>query len=109
MVPATVRGTDLRPGQKVLVRDLPVTGHVRTPWYVKGRIGTIVAERGRWPNPELLAYGRPDPDGVDLYAVEFDQTDLWSPYAGSVKDRLLLDLYAHWLEPAADDPEGRDR
>jgi len=97
-------------GQLVTVRELPVTGHVRTPWYVRGRTGRVVAERGRWPNPELLAYGRDDHDGADVFAVEFDQHELWSTYEGSADDRLLLDLCAHWLEGApGDDAHGGDR
>jgi hypothetical protein len=32
--------------------------------------------------------------------VRFDQKDVWEQYAGPVSDRLLVDLYEHWLEPA---------
>ena len=92
----------LRVGSTVRVLDRPVTSHVRTPWYVRGRTGRVVAELGRWPNPELLAYGHADDEGVDLFRVEFDQIDLWPSYAGATGDRLMLDLYAHWLAPLDD-------
>jgi len=105
--PGDVSGASLatvtfQTGQTVTVRELPVTGHVRTPWYVRGRTGRVVGGRGRWPNPELLAYGQEDPDGTDVFAVEFEQHHLWSSYEGPAHDLLVLDLCAHWLEDASD-------
>jgi len=88
-------------GDRVIVRHAPAQGgmprHVRTPTYVRGHRGRIVASRGRWPNPEILAEGLPDPLGADLYAVEFEQHELWPGYRGEPQDRVVLDLYAHWL------------
>lgn len=91
----------LAAGDPVLVRRSPLEGpmprHVRTPAYVRGRRGRVLASRGRWPNPEVLAEGRADPVGADLFAVEFDQRDLWPEYRGGPHDRVVVDLYAHWL------------
>jgi nitrile hydratase len=88
-------------GDRVIVRDAPAQGamprHVRTPAYVRGHRGRIVAWRGRWPNPELLAEGMSDPVGADLFAVEFEQHELWPDYHGAPGDRVVMDLYAHWL------------
>lgn len=95
----------LQAGQRVRVRQSSTPGHVRTPWYVQGKSGLIVRELGRWLNPEILAVGREDPYGVYLYAVEFEQHRLWCDYQGCSRDRLVLDLYAHWLEPLV---EGED-
>jgi len=89
-----------RTGQSVIVRELPRSGHSRTPGYVRGRTGRIVAGRGRWPNPELLAYGGADPSGTEVFAVEFEQRDLWPSYRGSQRDRVVVDLWAHWLQEA---------
>jgi nitrile hydratase len=88
----------LADGTHVRVRRAFSPGHFRTPAYVRGKPGTIVATCGRFPNPEELAYGR---DGLPkriLYRVRFRQVDLWHEYAGNVDDALDIDLYDHWLE-----------
>ena len=62
----------LAPGQIVRVRDDwpeargPV--HIRTPHYLRGRIGTIRNILGCFPNPEDLAFARPAPR-LTLYHV----------------------------------------
>jgi nitrile hydratase subunit beta len=80
-----------------------MAGHARTPGYVQGRPGVVVAYRGIWPNPELLAYRLDDLAGVALFTVDFNLTDLWPDYAFNA-DRVAVDLYEHWLEPSK--PEG---
>jgi hypothetical protein len=35
-----------------------------------------------------------------LYMVCFGQRELWETYGGGPNDRLCIDLYEHWLEPA---------
>ena len=91
----------LRPGDSVIVRTVPSDGiirrHVRTPWYVRGRHGRVIAGRGCWPRPEILAEGVSDPTCSHLYAVEFDQRELWPGYRGGSDDRVVLDLSGHWL------------
>jgi hypothetical protein len=74
---------------------------MRTPGYVQGKPGVVVAYRGVWRNPELLAYRHDDPVGVELYAVAFEPRVLWPDYEGNPADRVALDLYEHWLEPGA--------
>lgn len=90
----------LAPGQRVRVLDGPSVGHVRTPWYVKGKHGTVAGNWGSFRNPETLAFGGDGQPTRPLYYVGFRQADLWPDYAGSAADTLYLDLYEHWLEEA---------
>lgn len=54
---------------------------------------------GAFRNPESLARGGDGFPAQPLYRVEFAQTALWGRYRGPAHDKLLLDLYQHWLEP----------
>lgn len=89
-----------KPGDRVRVRVASPPGHIRTPAYVQGKIGSIEALHGDFRNPESLAYSGDGLPKQFLYLVRFDQTRLWERYAGSPRDALLVDLYEHWLEPA---------
>jgi hypothetical protein len=96
--------TRFRPGDRVWVRDDEKPGHVRTPHYIRGKTGEIAAVHGVFRNPELLAYGKDGFPKRPLYLVGFRQSDVWPDrYAGSRQDRVYVDIYEHWLEPA----EGR--
>jgi nitrile hydratase subunit beta len=88
------------PGDAVLVKtdDPPI--HHRTPWYVKGKTGWIDAVYTPWPNPEEMAYGITDGEPIRVYRVGFEQRDLWDEYEGPERDRLVVDIFEHWLEPA---------
>ena len=86
------------PGMMVRVRDIPVKGHMRTPAYVRGRQGWIEGLQGTSPNPERRAYGADGLPPVPLYLVRFRQSDLWPGSDGG--DRLVLDIFEHWLERA---------
>jgi nitrile hydratase subunit beta len=88
-------------GESVQVKADDPPKHHRTPWYVKGKKGWIEAIYEPWPNPEEMAYGITDGPHVPLYRVEFDQRGLWGDeYEGSERDRLIVDIFEHWLEPA---------
>jgi hypothetical protein len=87
-------------GTVVRVRDLPVTGHMRTPFYVRGHRGRVEACQGSFANPEERAYGASGLPARPLYHVRFRQKDLWPGYGGPAADSLSLDLFEHWLEPA---------
>lgn len=89
--------TELNPGDLVRVRDDYPPGHIRTPVYVRGKIGRVTRCFGAFGDPELLAYRLEGPE-QELYEVRFLQRDLWSDYSGSEKDSVDLDLYRHWLE-----------
>jgi nitrile hydratase subunit beta len=88
------------PGSPVRIRmdDPPI--HHRTPWYVKGKTGRVDAVYDPWPNPEEMAYGRTDKPPVRLYRIEFEQPHLWNDYTGPQSDKLVIDIFEHWLEPA---------
>jgi nitrile hydratase len=97
-VTTTIGGFDV--GQRVRVRAAYPPGHVRTPFYIRGKIGVIERSLGPCPNPEERAYGRSDgPDQV-LYRVRFLQSDTWPNYAGPATDTVDVEIYQHWLEPA---------
>ncbi len=89
-----------KPGDRVRVRVALPAGHCRTPAYIRGKTGTVEAIHGVFRNPEALAYGRDGLPKRPLYLVGFPQRHVWASYAGSPHDRLLIDLYEHWLEPA---------
>jgi len=89
------------PGDRVWVRDEEKPGHVRTPHYIRGKIGTIAAIHGIFRNPESLAYGGDGSPRKPLYLVGFRQEDVWGQrYRGARNDRIYVDIYDHWLEPA---------
>jgi len=52
-------------------------------------------------NPEEEAYGLYDRPRVTLYRVRFRQVDLWPEYTGPLHDTVDIEIYEHWLEPAA--------
>ncbi|MGH7831611.1 MAG: SH3-like domain-containing protein [Candidatus Binatia bacterium] len=89
-----------RPGDRVRVKMEDRPGHIRTPFYVRGKTGWVEKVHGGFLNPELLAYGRDGLPKRTLYLVGFHQPEVWSAYAASPKDKLYVDIYEHWLEPA---------
>jgi len=87
-------------GDRVRVKSDERPGHVRTPTYVRGKLGWVERVHGEFRDPEQLAYGRDGLPRQPLYLVGFRQTDLWlRRYAESPRDRLYVDIYEHWLEP----------
>jgi nitrile hydratase subunit beta len=88
-------------GQPVRVRaDYPL-GHIRTPFYIRGKVGTIADSVGEYLNPELSAIGKDGLPKQPLYRVRFNQAEAWSYYTGSVCDTLDVEIYEHWLEPGS--------
>ena len=88
------------PGDTVRVADRPHDGHHRTPAYLKGRTGAVERVHATFRNPETRAYGGDGEPSRRLYLVGFDMRDLWSSYRGRPHDRLLVDVFEHWLERA---------
>ncbi len=93
-------------GDVVRVRRAEPLGHVRTPWYIRGREGVIERFCGAYANPEELAYARSGTPRIPLYRVRFRQAEIWPDYAGGPADTLDVEIYQHWLEPAAMPPTG---
>ena len=85
-------------GQLIEVVALYPPGHVRTPYFIRGKKGTIDHFLGFYPNPEELAYGRRRSPECALYRVEFLQINVWNDYKGPQNDKLYIDIYEHWLE-----------
>ena len=81
-------------------------GHVRTPFYLRGKTGVVERLCGVFRNPESLAYGGSGLPERPLYRVRFAQRALWPAYPGPDHDTLDAEIYEHWLEPA---PEGGTR
>jgi nitrile hydratase len=87
-------------GDQVRVLRLYPLGHVRIPWYIRGKSGVVERLCGAYPNPEELAYHRSGLPAQPLYRVRFLQRDVWPDYGGEAADTLDLEIYDHWLEPA---------
>ena len=88
-------------GQKVRVLELNKSGHIRTPHYVRHKVGTVIQYCGSFLNPEELARGNTAGPVVENYRVAFKQKDLWPKYEGPDSDSLVLEIYHHWLAPEA--------
>ena len=87
-------------GDQVRVKADERAGHVRTPAYVRGKLGWVERVHGEFRDPEQLAYGGDGLPRQPLYLVGFRQTDLWQSYTASSRDSLYVDIYEHWLERA---------
>ena len=85
-------------GDRVRVREWYPPGHVRTPYYIRGKSGEIERICGAFNNPEHLAYGKAD-DPKTLYRVRFRQSDVWGS-AERPSDTIDIEIYEHWLEKA---------
>ena len=92
--------TQYQPGDLVTVRVDAPAGHFRTPTYIQGQTGRVTALCGVFPNPESLAYGGTGRPAQPLYRIEFAQSQVWPEYQGPAADKILVDIYQHWLEPA---------
>ncbi len=86
-----------RTGDRVRVRTAFPPGHVRTPFYVRGKTGDVVSVAGHYHDPEELAYGRRGAPALALYRVRFTQDELWGS-GEAPGDDLVVDLYENWLE-----------
>jgi nitrile hydratase len=80
------------PGDTVVVSRREHAGHHRTPGYLKGRRGRVVRAHDRFRNPETSAYGGDGLPAKRLYLVSFELNG---------GDRVLADVFEHWLEEAA--------
>ena len=88
-------------GDGVAVSAAYPPGHVRTPYFIRGKSGVVDSIVGAYPNPEELAYGRDGLPALQLYRVRFKQTDVWPDYTGPANDTVMIDIYESWLEPTS--------
>lgn len=83
--------------ERVRVKALTPPGHVRAPWYLRGKEGVIERPLGHFANPEQLAYGL-KADTKPLYRVRFRMAEIWGEAAENPDDTLDAEIYGHWLE-----------
>ncbi len=79
-------------GEKVRVMKAYPPGHIRTPFYIRGRTGTVERICGAFPNPEELAQMRDGLPPQPLYRIKFRQHDVWPDYQGSPHDVLEIEI-----------------
>jgi hypothetical protein len=87
-------------GDPVRVKAIFPPGHVRTPYYCRGKTGVVERVCGAFRNPEQLAYGNHKAEKLTLYRVHFKHTELWPNYKGPEHDGVELEIFEHWLESA---------
>jgi nitrile hydratase subunit beta len=87
-------------GDRVQIRWADAPGHLRTPFYARGKRGIVERCLGDFANPEELAYGRAGLPKQSLYRVRFLQRELWPDYTGAQGDTVDIEIYEHWLLPA---------
>ncbi len=96
-MPDSPSGARFRVGDLVEVVDLAKPGHVRIPYYIRSKSGRVVQHCGVYLNPEDLAVGHSGGPAVHLYRVEFDQRSLWPNDGHRPGDKLVIEIYEHWL------------
>lgn len=82
-----------------VARHRETRGHVRTPRYVRGKVGVVERACGSFRNPEELAYGRYDGAAFPLYRIRFAHQDLWPDEREMPLDTVDVEIYEPWLEP----------
>lgn len=82
---------------KVKVKQMFPPGHVRTPFYLRGKTGEIERELGYFKNPEELAYGL-NANKQKLYRVRFSMSEIWGEASETSNDTVDAEIYEHWLE-----------
>jgi hypothetical protein len=97
-VKAKARPAKFHAGDQVRVIEAYPLGHVRTPFYIRGKTGTVERVCGAFPNPEELAQMRDGLPAQPLYRVRFRQNDVWPDYRGGAHDVVEVEIYQHWLE-----------
>ena len=82
-------------GDRVTAKEIRTDGHTRMPGYIRGRTGTIHAQRPAALLPDTNAHFEGE-NPQHVYTVEFDSTELWGPDAEASK--LRIDLFESYLE-----------
>lgn len=82
----------------VRVKEWYPPGHVRAPFYLRGKCGIIERSLGQFGNPEQQAYGLKG-DLKELLRVRFTMAEVWGTECESPDDTIDAEIYEHWLEP----------
>jgi nitrile hydratase subunit beta len=88
-----------QPGDRIRVRNINSPTHTRLPRYVRGKTGTIEADRGIFCFNDTNAHGQGHKP-QHVYGVRFAASELWGPQA-SPKDALYIDLFEDYIESHA--------
>lgn len=88
-----------RVGERVRIADRTPPVHHRVPSYVKGHVGVVERVCGLHGEPEKFIRGDGRPP-QRIYRVRIEQPALWNDYAGAAADKLDIEIFEHWLEPA---------
>ena len=80
----------------VQVSTMMPPGHVRTPSYLRGKIGVIERDLGNFANPEEQAY-RHKATQTPVLRVRFTMAEIWGADAENPADTLDAEIFAHWL------------
>ena len=86
-------------GDRVRIDDRTPPVHHRVPAYAKGQVGVVERVCGLHGEPEKFIRGDGEPR-QRIYRVRIPQTALWQPYSGTADDKLDIEIFEHWLEPA---------
>jgi nitrile hydratase beta subunit len=84
-------------GDRIITRQLLPIHHTRLPAYARGKPGVIHAHHGAHIFADSSAQGKEQ--GQHIYSVVFEARDLWVE-AENKKDRVFLDLWESYLDPA---------
>lgn len=86
-------------GDRVVVRDEFVAGHIRMPAYVRGKKGVILHRTSeQWPFPDAIGHGDVTAAHQSTYHVEFRVKDLWGDAADD--GFVVVDLFEGYLDHA---------
>lgn len=88
--------------ERVRVSEMIPPGHIRTPFYLRGKVGEIERKLGPFGNPEQLAYGL-QAEKLPLLRVRFTMAEVWGEGAENPEDLIEAEIYAHWLTAVEDD------
>jgi len=84
-------------GERVRVKVIYASGHIRMPAFIRGKIGTIVREGPLTPFPDAHAHGLHAAD-EPTYDVRFRSEDLWPGGADSALVHAVV--FQSYLEAA---------
>ncbi len=84
------------PGARVRARNHHPAGHTRLPRYVRGHVGTVIADHGGHVFADSNAHGAGEAP-QRLYTVGFDATELWGPDADPSVE-VTVDAWESYLD-----------